>query len=122
MHTGVDLVMNSGTPIYATGDGVVHTVKSEATGYGRQIVIDHGFGYKSRYAHMSELLLKVGTPVKRGDLIGLSGNTGTSTGAHLHHEVLYKDAQVNPANYFDLSITPQEYAVMVPQSVKEEKK
>jgi murein DD-endopeptidase MepM/ murein hydrolase activator NlpD len=122
MHTGVDLVMNSGTPIYATGDGVVHTVKSEATGYGRQIVIDHGFGYKSRYAHMSELLLKVGTPVKRGDLIGLSGNTGTSTGAHLHYEVMYKDAQVNPANYFDLSITPQEYAVMVPQSVKEETK
>ena len=122
MHTGVDLVMDSGTPLYATGDGVVHTVKSEATGYGRQIVIDHGFGYKSRYAHMQEVLLEVGTPVKRGDLVGFSGNSGSSTGAHLHYEVLYRDSHVNPANYFDLSITPEEYAVMVPESVKRKNK
>lgn len=122
MHTGVDLVMDSGTPIYATGDGVVHTVKSEATGYGRQIVIDHGFGYKSRYAHMQEVLLTVGTPVKRGDLVGLSGNSGSSTGAHLHYEVLFRDSHVNPANYFDLSITPEEYAVMVPESAKKKNK
>lgn len=113
MHTGVDLVMDSGTPLYATGDGVVHTVKSEATGYGRQIVIDHGFGYKTRYAHMQEVILKVGTPVKRGDCIGFSGNTGSSTGAHLHYEVLYKDNQVNPANYYDLSMTPEEYMTMI---------
>ena len=113
MHTGVDLVMDSGTPLYATGDGVVHTVKSEATGYGRQIVIDHGFGYKTRYAHMQEVILKVGTPVKRGDCVGLSGNTGSSTGAHLHYEVLYKNNQVNPANYYDLSMTPEEYMTMI---------
>ena len=113
MHTGVDLVMDSGTPLYATGDGVVHTVKSEATGYGRQIVIDHGFGYKTRYAHMQEVILKVGTPVKRGDCVGFSGNTGSSTGAHLHYEVLYKDNQVNPANYYDLSMTPEEYMTMI---------
>ena len=113
MHTGVDLVMDEGTPIYATGDGVVCVVKSEATGYGRQIVIDHGFGYKSRYAHMLELHLPVGVPVKRGQRIGLSGNSGSSTGAHLHYEVLYRNAHVNPANYYDLSITPEEYATMI---------
>lgn len=113
MHTGVDLVMDEGTPLYATGDGVVHTVKNEATGYGRQAVIDHGFGYKTRYAHMSEVAVAVGTPVKRGDFIGYSGNSGSSTGAHLHYEVLYKDSHVNPANYFDLSMTPEEYATMV---------
>ena len=113
MHTGVDLVMDEGTPIYATGDGVVCVVKSEATGYGRQIVIDHGFGYKSRYAHMLELRLPVGVPVKRGQCIGLSGNSGSSTGAHLHYEVLYRNAHVNPANYYDLSITPEEYATMI---------
>lgn len=113
MHTGVDLVMDEGTPLYATGDGVVHSVKSEATGYGRQIVIDHGFGYKSRYAHMQKVILTVGTPVKRGDCVGLSGNTGTSTGAHLHYEVLYRDNQVNPANYYDLSMTPEEYMTMI---------
>ena len=113
MHTGVDLVMDVGTPIYATGDGVVHTVKSEPTGYGRQIVIDHGFGYMTRYAHMYKLILPVGTPVKRGDCVGLSGNSGSSTGAHLHYEVLYKGNQVNPSNYFDLSMTPEEYMTMI---------
>ena len=113
MHTGVDLVMDEGTPLYATGDGVVHSVKSEATGYGRQIVIDHGFGYKTRYAHMLKVILEVGTPVKRGDCVGLSGNTGSSTGAHLHYEVLYKDNQVNPANYYDLSMAPEEYLTMI---------
>lgn len=116
MHTGVDLVMDEGTPIYATGDGVVCVSKSEATGYGRQIVIDHGFGYKSRYAHMLELHFPVGTPVKRGQCIGLSGNSGSSTGAHLHYEVLYRDAHVNPANYYDLTITPEEYATMITPS------
>lgn len=120
MHTGVDLVMDSGTPLYATGDGVVHTVKSEATGYGRQIVIDHGFGYKTRYAHMQEVILEVGTPVKRGDCVGLSGNSGSSTGAHLHYEVLYKGNQVNPANYYDLSMTPEEYLTMIRPYEKKE--
>lgn len=120
MHTGVDLVMDSGTPLYATGDGVVHTVKSEATGYGRQIVIDHGFGYKTRYAHMQEVILEVGTPVKRGDCVGLSGNSGSSTGAHLHYEVLYKGNQVNPVNYYDLSMTPEEYLTMIRPYEKKE--
>lgn len=120
MHTGVDLVMDSGTPLYSTGDGVVHTVKSEATGYGRQIVIDHGFGYKTRYAHMQEVILEVGTPVKRGDCVGLSGNSGSSTGAHLHYEVLYKGNQVNPANYYDLSMTPEEYLTMIRPYEKKE--
>lgn len=113
MHTGVDLVMDAGTPIYATGDGVVQMVKSEATGYGRQILLNHGFGYKSRYAHLLQIDVTPGEKVRRGQQIALSGNSGSSTGAHLHYEVLYKDSHVNPSNYFDLSITPEEYMTMI---------
>lgn len=113
MHTGVDLSMDRGTPIYATGDGVIHSVRFEPTGYGNQVVIDHGFGYKSRYAHMQTVGVVEGMKVKRGECIGLSGNSGSSTGPHLHYEVLYKDAHVNPSHYFDLTITPEEYATMV---------
>ena len=112
-HHGVDFAMKSGNLLYATGDGVVESVKFELWGYGNQVVIDHGFGYKTRYAHMSTIAVAEGMKVKRGECIGESGNSGRSSGPHLHYEVLYKGAPVNPANYFDLTITPEEYATMV---------
>ncbi|MBQ7898656.1 MAG: M23 family metallopeptidase [Bacteroidales bacterium] len=112
-HTGVDFAMKPGNPIYSTGDGVVESVKFELFGYGNQVVIDHGFGYKTRYAHLKSVGVAEGMKVKRGECIGLSGNSGRSSGPHLHYEVLYKGSHVNPANYFDLSITPEEYATMV---------
>lgn len=112
-HTGVDFAMKPGVPIYSTGDGVVESVKFELFGYGNQVVIDHGFGYKTRYAHLKAVGVAEGMKVKRGECIGLSGNSGRSSGPHLHYEVLYKGSHVNPANYFDLDITPDEYAAMV---------
>ena len=112
-HTGVDFAMKPGNPIYSTGDGVVESVKFELFGYGNQVVVDHGFGYKTRYAHLKSVGVAEGMKVKRGECIGLSGNSGRSSGPHLHYEVLYRDSHVNPANYFDLSITPEEYATMV---------
>ena len=112
-HTGVDFAMKPGNPIYSTGDGVVESVKFELFGYGNQVVINHGFGYKTRYAHLKSVGVAEGMKVKRGECIGLSGNSGRSSGPHLHYEVLYRGSHVNPANYFDLSITPEEYATMV---------
>ena len=112
-HNGVDFAMKPGNPIYATGDGVVETVKFEFFGYGNQVIIDHGFGYKTRYAHMKNIGVVEGMKVKRGECIGESGNSGKSTGPHLHYEVIYKDRPVNPSNYYDLSITTEEYATMV---------
>jgi murein DD-endopeptidase MepM/ murein hydrolase activator NlpD len=112
-HTGVDFAMKSGNLLYATGDGVVESVKFELWGYGNQVVIDHGFGYKTRYAHMSTIAVAEGMKIKRGECIGLSGNSGKSSGPHLHYEVIYKGAHVNPANYYDLDITVDEYETMV---------
>ena len=112
-HQGVDFAMDSGNPIYVTGDGVVESVKFEFFGYGNQVVVDHGFGYKTRYAHMRNIGVVEGMKVKRGECLGESGNSGKSTGPHLHYEVIYKGSPVNPSNYYDLSITPEEYATMV---------
>ena len=112
-HTGVDFAMKPGNPIYVTGDGVVEKVKYEFFGYGNNVVIDHGFGYKTRYAHLKSISVVEGMKVKRGECIGESGNSGRSSGPHLHYEVLYMDRHMNPANYFDLTITPEEYSTMV---------
>jgi len=112
-HTGVDFAMKTGNPIYVTGDGVVESVKFEFFGYGNHVVIDHGFGYKTRYAHLKSIGVVEGMKVKRGECIGLSGNSGKSSGPHLHYEVIYKGNHVNPSNYYDLTITPEEYATMV---------
>ena len=112
-HDGQDFAMKPGTPIYATGDGVVEYVKFSFTGYGNEILIDHGFGYKTRYAHMSAISVAEGMRLKRGDCIGESGNSGKSTGPHLHYEVLYRDERVNPMNYLDIDMPVEEYAEMV---------
>ena len=112
-HLGVDFALDSGNPVYSTGDGVVESVKFEFFGYGNQVVIDHGFGYKTRYAHLKNVGVVEGMKVKRGECIGESGNSGKSTGPHLHYEVIYKGSPVNPSNYYDLTITPEEYGTMV---------
>ena len=112
-HSGVDFALKPGNPIYATGDGVVEAVKFELFGYGTQVLIDHGFGYKTRYAHLKTVGVAEGMKVKRGECIGLSGNSGRSSGPHLHYEVIYMGRHVNPYNYFDLSITPEEFSTMV---------
>jgi len=107
-HTGIDLVAPTGTKIYATGDGVVTSAKFER-GYGKAIVIDHGYQYKSMYAHCSEILVRQGQKVKRGDLIGLVGSTGVSTGSHLHYEIIKGGQKVNPINYFLNDLSPSEF-------------
>ena len=112
-HSGVDFALKPGNPVYATGDGVVESVKFEFFGYGNSVVIDHGFGYKTRYAHLKSIGVSEGMKVKRGECVGTSGNSGRSSGPHLHYEVLYKGNHVNPANYYDLTITPEEYSTMV---------
>ena len=112
-HTGVDFALKPGNPVYATGDGIVESVKFEFFGYGNSVVINHGFGYKTRYAHLKSIGVVEGMKVKRGECVGESGNSGRSSGPHLHYEVLYKDRHVNPANYYDLTITPEEYSTMV---------
>lgn len=113
MHSGVDFAMDSGTPIYAVGDGVVENVRRDYYGYGNSIIINHGFGYKTRYAHMKTINLVPGMSVKRGDCIGQSGNSGKSTGPHLHYEVLYRNRVVNPMHYMDLDIPLDEYVQMI---------
>ena len=112
-HSGVDFALKPGNPVYATGDGVVVNVKFELFGYGNQVLIDHGFGYKTRYAHLKTIGVAEGMKVKRGECIGISGNSGRSSGPHLHYEVIYKNKHVNPANYYDLTISPEEYSTMV---------
>lgn len=113
-HHGVDLACRKqGEPIYATGDGVVSKVSHDFMGYGNYIIVDHGFGYKTRYAHLRASLVKEGQIVKRGEQIAELGNTGRSQGPHVHYEVFYKNRTVNPLNYFNMDITPEEYSAMV---------
>ncbi len=112
-HTGMDFACPPGNPIYATGDGVVKTVKHERKGYGNHVEVDHGFGYMTRYAHMSRIDVEEGQVVKRGDCLGLSGRSGRITGPHLHYEVHYRKDYVNPSLYMDLDISPADYYEMV---------
>ena len=102
-----------GNPIYATGDGVVILAKYDRSGYGRHVEVDHGFGYVTRYAHMSRMDVEVGQAVKRGDCLGLSGRSGRITGPHLHYEVIYRKNYVNPYWYMDLDIPSKDYMEMV---------
>ncbi|MEP0368233.1 MAG: M23 family metallopeptidase [Cyclobacteriaceae bacterium] len=108
-HRGVDFSIPKGSPVYATGDGTVVLVRSSFSGYGKQIEIDHGFGYKTKYAHLNEFLVKKGQKIKRGELIAYSGNTGKSTAPHLHYEVHVNRKATNPVHYFYLDIDPEEY-------------
>lgn len=109
-HAGMDFVAEVGTPIYATGNGVVERADRESTGYGNHVRIRHGYGYLTLYAHMSKILVRPGQKVMRGDVIGLVGNTGKSVGPHLHYEVHRGGQPVDPVNYYFTDLTAEEYA------------
>jgi murein DD-endopeptidase MepM/ murein hydrolase activator NlpD len=113
MHNGMDFTASSGTEVYSTGDGTIARVDFSASGYGTLIVVDHGFSYSTYYAHLSKVLVNVGQSVKRGEVIGLVGNTGMSMAPHLHYEVRKNDKPINPINYYFNDITSDEYDRMV---------
>ena len=118
-HKGVDLAPKSGKdgePVYVTGNGVVKAVGYDAGGYGRYVLVDHGFGYQTRYAHLSKALVEKGQEVQRGQQIAEMGNTGRSTGTHLHYEVIYMGKHVNPVNYYNKDILPEDYAAIIDSS------
>lgn len=112
-HYGIDLTSNVGTDIYVTGDGVVEKAAFSQRGYGNEIVVNHGFGYKTLYAHLNSISVREGQKVKRGEVIGKVGNTGLSSAPHLHYEVHYKNTPVDPINFFFEDITPEEYEKIV---------
>ncbi len=112
-HPGLDFSAPTGTEIYATGDGVVKTVRNSRRGYGNTIIIDHDYGYETLYAHISEFKVKKGEKVKRGQLIALVGNTGKSTAPHLHYEIHKHNKTVNPIYYFFNDLTPEEFERML---------
>jgi len=111
-HAGMDFTAKTGTDIYATGNGTVIHVDWKQ-GYGKCVIIDHGFGYQTLYAHMDEYNVRDGQKVVRGEKIGEVGNTGKSTGPHLHYEVHVKGKPDNPAKYYFMDLTPEEYDKML---------
>lgn len=113
MHTGVDLSASKGTPVYATGDGIILRADASSGGYGNCIRVNHGYSYQTLYAHLSKILVVPGQVVKRGQLIGLVGSTGRSTAPHLHYEVRINNKPVNPMNYFYNDMTEEEYEIMI---------
>jgi murein DD-endopeptidase MepM/ murein hydrolase activator NlpD len=117
-HYGMDFTAPTGTDIYATGDGVVEETDNSKRGFGNDIVINHGYGYKTLYGHMAAFNVKVGQKVKRGDVIGFVGNTGLSTAPHLHYEVSLNGVKVNPVNYYFNDLTAGEYEKMIEISLK----
>ena len=115
-HSGIDFSAELGTEAYATGDGVVADVENNEWGYGIMVTLDHGFGYKTRYAHLQKAKVRKGQKVKRGQLVGLIGSTGKATGVHLHYEVVKNDVQINPIHFFYNDLTPDEYDRILQQS------
>lgn len=109
MHTGIDLTAPTGTSVYATGKGVVTKVGSSTGGFGNVVMVDHGYGYTTIYAHLSQFSVKENQKLNRGDIVGTVGSTGRSVAPHLHYEVRYYDKPVNPINYYFNDLTPEEY-------------
>lgn len=111
-HAGLDFAADMGTQVFATADGKI-SFADKKSGYGNCIEIDHGYNYMTRYAHLSKILIPQGKEVKRGELIGLVGSTGKSTGPHLHYEVHFKNKPQNPVNYYFMDLSPEEYDEMI---------
>jgi murein DD-endopeptidase MepM/ murein hydrolase activator NlpD len=112
MHSGIDMAAPQGTPIFATGDGVVARAEYKADGYGMNVVIDHGYGYRTLYAHMSKIEAKAGKKIRRGQLIGYVGSTGYSTSPHVHYEVFLHDTRIDPVPFI-ANMTTEEYKELV---------
>lgn len=108
-HQGLDFTAPSGTPIYATADGVVQAAGFSTDGYGNKVVINHGYGYQTLYGHMVKIKAKQGQSVKRGEVIGYIGSTGKSTGPHCHYEVIKRGTKVDPVYYFYNDLTPAQF-------------
>lgn len=119
MHAGIDFTAPKGTPIQATGNGRVIKAENERVGYGNHVIIDHGYGYTTLYGHMTSYNVKVGDVVTKGQTIGYVGNTGTSTGPHLHYEVRLKGNPVDPITYVLDDLNPQEYQLLVERAALE---
>ena len=113
LHTGMDFTAPQGTPIYATGDGKIAKVRKSRKGYGNHVIIDHGYGYQTLYAHMKKYIVYRGQKVKRGEIIGYVGSTGTSVAPHLHYEVMKNKRKINPVNYYYNDLSPEEYEKML---------
>lgn len=109
LHAGLDFTAPSGTPIYATADGVIRDAGFNTGGYGNRVVINHGFGYQTTYSHMYRIKARVGERVKRGEVIGYVGSTGKSTGPHCHYEVHRNGVPVDPIYYFYNDLTPAQF-------------
>jgi len=109
MHQGIDLAGEVGLSIHATGDGIVISAIDAKNGYGKEVIIDHGFGYISRYAHLHRIDVEVGDSIKRGQHIGLLGSTGRSTGPHLHYEVIHENRTMNPRLFYYENINAEEF-------------
>jgi murein DD-endopeptidase MepM/ murein hydrolase activator NlpD len=113
LHEGMDFTAPLGTEIYASGDGTVESVSSNKRGMGNYIVLDHGFGYSSVYAHLEGFNVRSGQKVRRGDVIGYVGNTGMSVAPHLHYEIRLNGVNVDPVNYFFNDLSASEYEKMI---------
>ncbi len=111
-HNGLDFSAPKGSPVYATGDGKVAEAQTSAS-YGNVVYINHGFGFETRYAHLTKYIVQPGQQVKRGQIIGYVGNTGLSVAAHLHYEVLYKGDFINPINFFQRDLNNKEYEKLI---------
>lgn len=112
-HPGMDFAAAQGTEIYSTGDGTIERADALAQGYGNHIVINHGYGYKTLYGHMSKMAVRAGQVVKRGQLIGYVGSTGLSTAPHVHYEVMKAGEKMNPINYYYNDLTPEQYQKLI---------
>lgn len=117
-HSGMDFTAPVGTQVFATGDGTVEVASRSRRGSGNRIVINHGYGYKTVYAHLNELNTMQGRKVTRGDVIGTVGTTGLSTAPHLHYEVLINDEPVNPLNFYFMELVPEDFVRMIAISKK----
>lgn len=117
-HYGIDFTVSTGTEVFATGDGTVIETRRSGRGQGNTLIIDHGYGYQTLYAHLDRFEVRNGNQVKRGDLIARVGNSGLSVAPHLHYEVLLNGRQVNPINYFFLELSPDQYYRLIDISLK----
>ncbi|MDR1878477.1 MAG: M23 family metallopeptidase [Bacteroidales bacterium] len=115
-HTGIDIIGKNGTPIYATADGVVASDMEGYSGYGIMVVLNHGRGYQTLYAHLSKKIVRPGQKIKRGEIIGYMGSSGLAVGVHLHYEVIKNGEKVNPIHYFFGDISPKEYNEILKQA------